>query len=189
MDTIAFRDSAPNLQVRDRVAENYPQPILVNYGEDNHDISVLPADTPHRFYQANEGTFGATTALVNDINQCLGYGYGVFCRGLKTEYGSKHLNDFAGIVRATTNPAEFADVVSQAHGIMQERYAAGDNEDNDTHPVVLAIDNINLLRRGVHNVGIDSDWDGLADHLYTTLFLEKAKPSVSTLSSLGGYTC
>lgn len=159
---------APTWQRRDRAgaADDYPRPLLLGVDDSGDTVEVEPRTAPHRYYGAVEPGDGATVALMNDTNQCLAQGYDVFYLGLKHEYGNTALAGTDGVVAASTDPSEFPSIVEQVHAVVRERGASpvpfgGTPE----RPVLLAIDNIDLIRRAVLDSPAANKWDELQDQL------------------------
>lgn len=159
---------APTWQRRDRAgaADDYPRPLLLGVDDSGDTVEVEPRTAPHRYYGAVEPGDGATVALMNDTNQCLAQGYDVFYLGLKHEYGNTALAGTDGVVAASTDPSEFPSIVEQVHAVVRERGASpvpfgGTPE----RPVLLAIDNIDLIRRAVLDSLDANKWDELQDQL------------------------
>lgn len=145
----------------------YPRTILLGVGDaDGMDVGVSPRTSPHRYYGAAEPGDGATVALMNDVNQCLAHGYDVHYMGLKHEYGNTAFADTDGVVAASIDPSEFPAIVARVHAIVRERGASpvpfgGTPE----RPVLLAIDNLDLIRRAVLDGPATEMWDELAHQL------------------------
>lgn len=155
---------APTWQRRDRAcaADDYPRPLLLGVDDSGDTVEVEPRTAPHRYYGAVKPGDGATVALMNDVNQCLAHGYDVYYLGLKHEYGNTALPDTDGVVAASIDPSEFPGIVARVHAIVRERGASpvpfgGTPE----RPVLLAIDNLDLIRRAVLDSPAANKWDEL----------------------------
>lgn len=151
---------------RDSAADDYPRPLLLGVDDSGDTVEVEPRTAPHRYYGAAEPGDGATVALMNDVNQCLAQGYDVFYLGLKHEYGNTALAGTDGVVAASIDPSEFPGIVARVHAIVRERVASavpfgGSHE----RPVLLAIDNIDLIRRAVLDSLDANRWDELGSQL------------------------
>lgn len=160
---------APKWDYYDRAdaAEEYPCPILLGIDDfDEQSVEVEPRTAPHRYYGAVEPGDGATVALMNDVNQCLAHGYDVYYLGMKQEYGNTALADTDGVAAASIDPSEFPAIVARVHAIVRERGASpvpfgGTPE----RPVLLAIDNLDLIRAAVLDSPAANKWDELQDQL------------------------
>lgn len=160
---------APKWEQYDRAgaADDYPRAILLGVDDFNgEDVEVEPRTAPHRYYGAAEPGDGATVALMNDVNQCLAHGYDVYYLGLKNEYGNTALEGTDGVVAASIEPSEFPDIVARVHDIVRKRVASpvpfgGTHE----RPVLLAIDNLDLIRRAVLDSPAANKWDELQEQL------------------------
>ena len=139
--------------------------LVVGTDEHGDNIVVRPTTTPRRFYVAGDDGHAATAALVRDVNQCLAQGYDVYFIGAKTTFGNDQLHALAGVVDATTDPAAFSRVVSRVHGVVRERCMRHTANAATERPVVLAVDNIDALRRVVDESGVGG-WDELDAQLF-----------------------
>lgn len=172
MEPVLFLDPTPRPSEADATAA-YPQHIQVGTDEHGDAIVVRPTTTPRRFYVAGDDEHAATAALVRDVNQCLAQGYDVYFVGAKNTLGNDQLHAIAGVVDATTDPAAFSRVVSRVHAVLRERQIRPTSEFRNERPVVLAVDNIGVLRRVVDESGVGG-WDELDALLYDIASMGRA---------------
>lgn len=147
-------------------ADKYPSPIALGFGDDGEDVTINPKATPYRFYGCDTPGDGATNALLNDVRQCMAHGYAVFYLGLKPDYGNDTLVNRPGVAAASIYPPEFPLIVGEVYDLVRERAAHSPDRSSTERPVVLAIDNIDLIPGALAAVtGGTEGWEDIKDML------------------------